>query len=227
MTASTSRRDLAAAALVTTAVLSAVSAATSPEFPAGYAERLAAIDAIGGRAWVSAGAFTLAQLPFLVAVLGLGHLLRHAAPRLSLVGVCLASVGAFGHAVFSGVSMVSVVMAQDAASRADQARLLEDVESSPVMVFAALGLLGTVLGLVVLAVAIWRTGTAPRWVPALVVAFILVEFVGSNLTSWAAQVAAVLYLVAFTALARVVHAMPAQAWDAPVVAPETPVLERA
>ncbi|MDR7364220.1 hypothetical protein [Nocardioides marmoribigeumensis] len=206
MTTSTFRRDVAATSLVVTAVLSAVSTATAPEFPSGYTDRLAAIDQAGALSWVSALTFTLAQLPFLVAVLGVGHLLRDEASRLSVVGVCLASVGAFGHAVFGGVSLVSVVMAQDAATRSTSAALLADVEGSPVMLFAAMGLLGTVFGLLVLAAALWRTQVAPRWVPVLVAAFLVVEFVGGNLASWAPQLSAVLYLVAFGALARTVHA---------------------
>ena len=87
--------------------------------------------------------------------------------------------------------------------------------------------LGTVLGLVVLSVGLWRTRRAPRWVPALVGAFILVEFVGSNLSSWAGQVASVLYLLAFAALARCIHATPAVSWETVrPAADETPALER-
>jgi len=227
MDTATFRRDTAATALLATAVLSAVSSATAPEFPTGYADRLAAIDAAGGRAWVSAITFTLAQLPFLVAVLGLGHLLRGAAPRLGLVGTFLGALGAFGHAVFSGVALSTVVMAQDVAGRDAMATLLEDVESSPTMAFAAMGLLGTVLGLVVLSVGLWRTRTAPRWVPILVGAFIVVEFAGSGVVSWGAQLAAVLYLVAFAALARTVHATPAATWASGTAAPAAAAYEPA
>lgn len=213
MNSATARRECAALALVATAVLSAVSNATAPEFPTSFAARLAEIEAIGGRAWVSSGAFVLAQLPFLVAVLGLGHLLRREAPRLSFVGTCLAGAGAFGHAVFGGIALATISMARDAGERTSMAALLEDVESSPAMAFAAMGLLGTVLGLVVLSVGLWRTRVAPRWVPALVGAFILVEFAGSAVTQWSFQVAAVLYLVAFVALARVIRATPAASWE--------------
>lgn len=208
----TARRDCAALALVATAVLSAVSNATAPEFPSGYVDRLAEIDAAGARAWVSSSAFVLAQLPFLVAVLGVGHLLRPAVPRSAFVGTCLAAAGAFGHAVFGGIALTTVAMAQDETSRETMAALLEDIESSPAMAFAAVGLLGTVLGLVVLSVGLWRTRVAPRWVPALVGAFIVVEFAGSAVTEWSFQVAAVLYLIAFVTLARVLHATPAEAW---------------
>ena len=68
-------------------------------------------------------------------------------------------------------------------------------------------------GPLVLSVGLWRTRVAPRWVPALVGAFILVEFAGSAVTQWSFQVAAVLYLIAFVALARVVRATPAASWE--------------
>ena len=87
------RRDLAAAALVLTSLLGLVSVALQPDFPAGHAARLAAIDHAGTTAVVSAVAFLLQQLPFIVAMLGLGHLLRSSAPRLSTTGVLLGCVG--------------------------------------------------------------------------------------------------------------------------------------
>lgn len=228
MNAATFRRDTAATALVTTAVLSTVSSATAPEFPSGYAERLVAIEEVGALAWISVTTFALAQLPFIVAVLGIGHLLRHRAPRLSVAAVCLATLGAFGHAVVSGTMITSVAMAQDTVAREPMAALLEDVESTPAAIlFMAPGLLGTVLGLVLLAVALWRTGTGPRWVPALLGAFLVVEFVGSGLSDWASQVAAVMYLVSFVALARTVRATPVSDWESGAPAQASPALEPA
>ena len=228
MNSATFRRDTAATALVVTAALSAVSSATAPEFPTGYADRLAAIEEVGDLAWVSVTTFALAQLPFIVAVLGVGHLLRHHAPRLSVVATCLATLGAFGHAVVSGSMITSVVMAQDTGAREQMAGLLEDVESTPAAIlFMAPGLLGTVLGLVLVAVALWRTGVGPRWVPALIGAFLVVEFVGSGLSDRAALVAAVLYLVAFVGLARTVRSTPASDWESGVRPAADPALEPA
>lgn len=198
------RRTGLAVCLVTTAALSAVSNATAPDFPADAADRLQAIADAGDRAWVSAFAFVLAQLPFLLAVLGLGALLRDRVPRLALVATGLAVLGGFGHAVFGGVAMVGIVLAADGPHRAVHADVLVDVESSPVMAFAVLGLLGTVLGLVLLSVALWRARLGPRWVPVLLGAFLVVEFAGSAATDWSFEVAAVLYLVAFGGLARAV-----------------------
>ncbi len=99
-------------------------------------------------------------------MLGLGHLLRRQAPRLSTTGVVLGVLGAFGHTVFGGISMVYVLMAGDTARRAAYAALYAHIETSPVMLFSLIGLAGTVLGLLLLAIAMFRTAVVPRWVPA-------------------------------------------------------------
>ena len=209
------RRDLAAAALVLTSLLGLVSVALQPDFPAGHAARLAAIDHAGTAAAVSAVAFLLQQLPFIVAMLGLGHLLRSSAPRLSTTGVLLGCVGAFGHTVFAGMSMVYLLMATDASHRREFAALYARIESSPVMLFAVLGLAGTVFGLLLMAVALFRTRVVPLWVPGLLVAFLVLEFAGSAVSSYASELAGACCLVAFTALAVHLHRMPVDAWHAP------------
>ena len=222
----TFRRNAAALGLVSTAVLSTLSAMTAPEFPTGGAERLGAIAADLSSSAVSAAAFTLAQLPFIAAVLGLGHLLRRRAPVLSNVGTTLALLGAFGHTVFGGGSLLYVTLAADEAQLATYGGLVDDFESSPAMAFAAMGLIGTVLGLILLAVGLWRARVGPRWVPIALGAFIVVEFVGASVSDWASQVASVIYLVAFTSLAIAVWRTDAQDWPSPPLV-EEPALARA
>lgn len=216
----TFRRNAAAIGLVSTAILSTLSTMTAPEFPAGGAERLDAIAANLSSSAVSAAAFTLAQLPFIAAVLGLGHLLRSHAPVLSNVATTLALLGAFGHTVFGGGSLLYVSMAADETQHATYGALIDDFESSPAMTFAAIGLVGTVLGLILLAVGLWRAQVGPRWVPIALGAFILVEFVGASVSDWASQAASVIYLVSFTALAVAVWRTPAQDWTSPLVVEE-------
>lgn len=215
----TFRRNAAALGLVSTAVLSTLSTMTAPEFPAGGAQRLDAIAVNLSSSAVSAGAFVLAQLPFIAAVLGLGHLLRSRAPVLSNVATTVALLGAFGHSVFGGGSLLYVVMAADEAQHATYGALIDDAESSPVMTFAAIGLVGTVLGLILLAVGLWRARIAPRWVPIALGAFIVVEFVGGSVSDWASQVASLIYLVSFTALAVAVWRTHAQDWATTSAAP--------
>ena len=207
------RRDIAAASLVVTALLGLLSVALQPDFPSDHAARLAALDAAGAGGAVSAVAFLVSQLPFAVAVLGLGHLLRRRAPRLSTTGVVLGVLGAFGHTVFGGLSMVYVLMAGDASRRAAYAALYAHVDNSPVMIFSAMGLLGTVLGLLLLAVAMFRSGVVARWVPALLVAFLVLEFAGSGVSAYASDVAGACYVIAFCALAVRLRRMPVGSWS--------------
>jgi hypothetical protein len=206
------RRDLAAAALVITSVLGLVSVALQPDFPEGHAARLAAIDDAGASAIVSAVAFLLQQLPFIVAMLGLGHLLRSSAPRLSTTGVLLGCVGAFGHTVFAGMSMTYLLMATDAEHRSEFGALYARIESSPVMLMALLGLAGTVFGLLLMAIALVRTRVVPLWVPGLLVAFLVLEFAGSAVSCYASELAGACCLIAFVALAVHVHRMPVSTW---------------
>ena len=127
------RRNAAAVDLATTAVLSAVSVTLQPEFPSGYVERLAAIDASGVQGQISAVTFLVAQLPFIAAILGIAHLLRDRAPILSNLGAMFGLIGAFGHTVFGGMSLVYMTMATDQTNRDVYATLWERQEGSPVM----------------------------------------------------------------------------------------------
>lgn len=218
----TVRRTLAAAALVTAALLSVLSVALQPAFPADHAARLAALDHAGARGAVSAVAFLVSQLPLTVALLGLGHLLRPVAPRLSTSGVVLGCVGTFGHTVFGGLSMGYLLMASDAAHRSTYAALYGRIEGSPVMLFALLGLAGTVLGLLLLTIALFRAREVARWVPALLAAFLVLEFVGSGVSAVASDLAGLCLLVAFVALAGYVRRMPVAAWSFPTAREASP-----
>lgn len=75
-----------------------------------------------------------------------------------------------------------------------------------------MGLLGTVLGLVLLTIGLWRSHVGPRWVPPALLAFMLVEFVGTAITPWAAAVGGTLQLAAFGALALTIVRSPLDSW---------------
>ncbi len=194
-------RLVAATCLVVTALLSTASMMLEPEFVADPADRLAAIDRSGATGTISLLAFVLAQLPFLVAVMAIAHLARTGSPRLAAAGGALAVIGGFGHAVFGGIGLAYLAMSADVANRAAMAEVTTRIEGGPAVVFMASGLLGTVIGLVLLGIALLRSGAVARWIPWALWAFLVMEFVLSNFTQWAAPAAGLLYLAVFTAIA--------------------------
>jgi len=197
----TPARLFAATCLVATALLSVVSVLLQPEFSADPAERLAAIDAAGASGAISLVAFVLAQLPFMIAAVAIAMMARGRSPRLAVTGGALAVVGGFGHAVFGGIGLAYLAMSDDAADRAALAEVVTRVEAGPALIFMAAGLLGTVIGLVVLGIALFRSRVVPRWIPVALWSFIVTEFVLTNFSDWASPAAGLLYVAAFTGIA--------------------------
>lgn len=195
-------RTTAVVGLVGSALLFVVSAVFQPDLTGTGATVLARLDDAGWRGALSAAAFALAQLPYIAAALGIGHLLRRRAPRLGAWGAVLSVVGAFGHTIFGGVSLVYLVMATDATHRGVYAGLFDDINSSPVMVFSLLGLVGFVLGLVLLSIGLFRGRVGPRWLGPALWAFVVVEFVGTSLSTYASYLSTTILLVVFVTLAR-------------------------
>lgn len=200
-------RLLGAGSLICTAALSVVSIVFQPEFPAGATDRLAAIDKAGTSAMVSIVTFALAQLPFMIAVVVVAAFAAGAARRTAVVGGVLAVLGGFGHAVFGGIGLSQLAMA-GSASREAMGDVVGEIESGPAAVFMAMGLLGTVIGLLLLSIALFRSESVPRWIPVALWVFLVVEFVGANLSEWASPTAGVLYLAACTGLALELHRGP-------------------
>ena len=194
-------RLFAATCLVATALLSAISVLAQPEFSADPAERLAGIDAAGASGVVSSLAFVLAQLPFMVAAVVIAMMARDRSPRLAIAGGAVAVIGGFGHAVFGGIGLAYLAMSSDATNRAAFADAVTRVESGLAVIFMAAGLLGTVVGLVLLGIALFRSRVVPRWIPVALWLFIFTEFALTNFSDWASPAAALLYVAAFTGIA--------------------------
>jgi len=199
-------RTTVVAALAVCGVLTVVSVLLMPDFGGTMVERLEAVAEAGTAASVSAFGFTLSQLPFAVGALGVAHLLRGRTPVLAALAGLLMLLGAFGHAVYGGVGLTMLAMADDEQHHAVHAQILTAGERSPAMLpFLAVGVLGAVLGMILLAVALWRGRLGPRWLPVALVTFVLVEFGGAGLSRWAGYTAMLMFLVVFLALAVVVH----------------------
>lgn len=192
-------RNLVAVCLVVTALLSVLSILLAPEFSSDAEEFLQAVAEGGAAARISAFAFALSQLPFLVGIAGVAAWLYSASPTFATIGGTLAILGGFGHSVFGGAALTRVLMSADPTAHAD---LAGDLESfGLLMPFMAAGLLGTVLGLILLGVAHFRSKATPRWLGPALWAFVIVEFAGTSVSAWATYLSGMLYIVAFSALA--------------------------
>lgn len=199
-----SRLLAARAALVLGPVIAGVSVMFQPDLSGTTREQLAALGD-SPLAAVSAVAFLVSQLPLLVTILAIGRLIQERAPRLSAWGTALGVVGCFGHTVFGGISMAYVEMASNEKHRDVYAGLMSQIQDSPVMLFSAAGLLGTVVGLLLLGIGLFRTSIGPVWVGPAVWAFLVVEFVGSSVSRYASYLSVLLLAAAFFALAGVVN----------------------
>lgn len=212
-------RGAAAVSLILTAVMSVVGIVLMPAFSSSGVEFLETIDAAGAGATISAAAFGMAQLPLIVGVLGLSHLAGIRAPIISMVGGTIAVIGAFGHASYAGMQLQTLAMAADTANHEVYAGLLEGEMPLPLTILMMCGTAGTVLGLLLLGVALMRAKVGPRWVPYALWAWLVVEFVGSGFTEWATLASGLLYLGVLGTLAVTVWRSPLNVWASAAVAP--------
>lgn len=209
------RRTAAVAALVAAPVLAAASEVLQPELGGSSSERLAAMQ--GVLPAVSSVTFLVSQLPTLIAIIAIGNLIRVRSRRLSAWGTTLGVIGAFGHTVFGGMSLVWLAMADGgSAHRAAYAEVLDEVMNSPAMLFSIAGLAGTVLGFLLLSIGLFRGDVGPRWVGPVLWVFLVIEFVGTSLTPSASYLSVLCFAAAFLALARFAAAQPLTTWASPV-----------
>ena len=64
-----------------------------------------------------------------------------------------------------------------------------------------MGLLGTMLGILVLAMGLFRSRVVPRWAPVALWVFLLLEFGGSGISEWAGLASGVFYVAGLAAVA--------------------------
>ncbi|GGK68979.1 hypothetical protein [Ornithinimicrobium pekingense] len=196
-------RTAVAAALVVGVALTVVSVATMPDFSGDQAERLQAV-AASPRAPLSAWTWVLSQPLLGIGVVGVAHLARRSAPVLATLAAVAFGLGVLGHAVYGGINLAMLAMAEDLGALEAHVAVLDRLEGGLMLPFMAAGLLGTVLGVLLLAATTWRAGLGPRWVGPALVVWVVVEFVGSGLVEWAGVASGALLTVAFGTLAATV-----------------------
>lgn len=140
-------------------------------------------------AWVAANlaTFTASKIVgFLAVPVLIGTLLVFAllawrrAPRLSLAGAALGVLGMSGLAAIQGTEYA--VLGGSAASGGDAAQVealftaLDDSGFATAVFLSMLG--GALFGLLLLMVALWMSRAVPRWAPAVIAVFLVVDFLG-------------------------------------------------
>lgn len=122
----------------------------------------------------------LATVFFIPVALGLAHLVRRGAPRLGLVGGGLALVGVVGSSAIHGADLALLEMVKQNVGPVPAAQIIEGFEASVGGAsILALFLVGMFLGTLLLALALWRTRTAPPLAATLIIAFLVVDAVGA------------------------------------------------
>jgi hypothetical protein len=187
------RRTVVAGSIALAALLSFVSVLTSPS-----AAPILGIEL-----------FLFSQVFWAIGLVGLGHLASTRSPILGTLGAVFAGLGAFGHTVFGGVRLLQFSLAPNADAAA---AAFEVSESAAFIPFLALGLLGTVLGYALLAVAIMRSRVAPLWVAIGLLVWLVAEFVLSNFTEWSSYASVTIGVIVFGALTVAIWRSPISAW---------------
>ncbi len=170
------RRTLAGVCLILAPLVLALALLVHPgQGEAGFVQTMADSP---GRVEAASLLVILSSVLFVPALVGILRLMGGRGTVLGLVGVGLALIGVIGHAVWAGFDIVLVWMAN---SEIDRAQLSAAVDGGPpsgigftliLLMFMA----GFFLGLIFLAVGLWRSGAVPRWAAALIAVGPLFEF---------------------------------------------------
>ncbi|WP_400994265.1 hypothetical protein [Agromyces sp. GXQ0307] len=217
------RRVLVAGSLVLAILMSVGGLLLQPEFPDdpnAYVELLAE----SSTAQIGLQLFLWSQVFWAIGLIGLAHVTSHRSPVLATLGAAFSGLGAFGHAAYGGASLVTLGMARDAAESGDldaaQAAFATTQGGDFVPLLLA-GLAGTVLGAILVAVALLRSAVAPRWVAIAMLAWVVVEFVLPNVLSgaWITYTSLVLGVLAFTGAGVAVFRSGSRAWTTMLEAP--------
>ena len=168
--------------------------------------------------------FLLSTLVLLAASVGIIHLFRGRRVTLGQIAGSLLLIGTATTFAFYAFSITEYEMVnQKGLDRAVLADYLHKANNTaagaPIFV---LFLLGIVLGLILLAVALWRSGLVPKWAAALILVGGVFAFAGGQ-SQVASIINSVLLLIAFGMFSRTVLSMSDEEWDAPRERPQEPV----
>ena len=155
------RKQIGGAALILGPIIGLAGVLVSPAMDSDELDWVANLAAGTDRAWTGTilGVASVALGVF--AVLALAHMLRERAPEYGDLGGALAIIGLVLTTMFFGIVAMANEMARSAIADTTAAQVLNDALTSPVAVAALIGALVFPVGLIVLAVGLYRAEAAP------------------------------------------------------------------
>ncbi len=177
-------RWLSTTVLIAAPLVGLIAGVLSEDFGGGMSQELAYIAANNTR-WVISNYCTLLMGALMtMAIFILIVLVRDRAAVLGYIGGALAIFGIYFHGPVVGYSLVEAPLVQSALS---QDHVLAFVEQGMyehiAFTIILIPFLGFFLGMILLAVALWRANIAPVWVAAIIAAAPLTEFFGPQAVS--------------------------------------------
>ena len=207
-------RTLAAVSLIVTPLMLLAAAIIGPDLGDNYTEELEAI-ADNDAAFVISGVlFLFAPLVFVPGMMGVIRLLRRRGVTLGQVGAALIMFGALLTMAFYGWGVVEHTAATESGfDRTEMARLFDKTEDSAVGIPIWLGgfIIGLVIGSILLAIGLWRTGVVPVWSPIALVLSTVVSFFSEE--KWIVAVSFALLFVALWPLAQKLLSITDDEWE--------------
>jgi Domain of unknown function (DUF4386) len=190
------------AAMLAAPVTGLVAAIALPVLSGNPAEEIAGIAAHPDRWYVYASALLLSSCLLVPAVLGVMALLRESAPRWSALAGGLALAGVLISIGDAAVELMYWQMGAPGADRGQMVALAQRYETTLGTTLPyTVGGLAVVIGIALLAVALWRTRVAPRWCGGVLLLASIAQVVGFT-TSRALLIGSfVALLAAFTPMA--------------------------
>lgn len=177
------RRTGVGLCLIAAPLAGLMSALITPRFTGGMGEELAAISEHTRRWLVGEFLNLVSFFLFMLAVLGIVHLLRHRSVVLGHVGGGLFLLGSFFHGAIIGFALVEVPLVESGGTRDRMIEFANGMYEGAAFTMILFPFLSFSVGWILLAVALWRAQVVPLWVVATLVAAALSEFFGPEAVS--------------------------------------------
>ena len=172
------RRTGAGLCLIAAPFVGLVSAFITPRFMGGMGEELAAISEHTRRWLVGEFLNLMTFFLFMLAVVGIVHLLRHRSVVLGHMGGGLVLLGAFFHGAIIGFALVEVPLVESGSTRGRMVDFANGMYESTAFMMILFPFLSFFVGWILLAIALWRARVATLWVAAALAVAPLSEFFG-------------------------------------------------